>query len=105
MKIAKFPLILRLDSSQGRRLIEELRRTGFSVLVGSGISGFNPTSLPTGWALGKAIATRLAAGGASDEALLVKILSETAFEHIMERCPDPERVRDVFSRRFRDVLP
>lgn len=99
------PRIIQLDSDEGKRVVAELGAEELTVLVGSGISSFEPTSLPTGMALGKAIAQRLAAGGASDQNLLARILSETAFEHIMERCPGPERVRDVLSRRFRDVAP
>lgn len=99
------PRIIQLDSDEGKRVVGELRAEELTVLVGSGISSFEPTSLPTGMALGKAIAQRLAAGGASDQDLLVRILSDTAFEHIMERCPGPERVREVLSRRFRDVVP
>lgn len=99
------PPIIQLDSDEGKLVVAELRAEELTVLVGSGISSFEPTSLPTGMALGKAIAQRLAAGGASDRDLLAKILSETAFEHIMERCPGQERVREVLSRRFRDVVP
>jgi len=94
-----------LESDDGRRLVKELREAELCVLVGSGISSFKPTSLPTGMALGRAIAEQLAAGCVVDRALLVDVLAGTAFEHVMERCPDHRRVREVFSRRFAAVQP
>jgi hypothetical protein len=97
--------VIQLDSDEGKCVITELRAAELTLLVGSGISSFEPTSLPAGQALGTAIAARLAAGSASNQELLVSILKETAFEHVMERCPGPERVREVLSRRFRDVPP
>jgi hypothetical protein len=97
--------IVDIDSPAGTAIIASLRGTELTAFIGSGVSGFEPTSLPTGWAVAKAIGEVLAEGGVSRRDLLVKILSETAFEHVMERCPDPERVRAVLSAHFRDVPP
>lgn len=95
--------IVQLDSDEGARITATLREGEVTALFGSGVSGFAPTSLPTGMAVGKAIAERLAEGGVSRRELLVQLLSETAFEQVMERCPQPERVRGFLSRKFRDV--
>jgi hypothetical protein len=95
--------IVELDSAEGARIVESLRGSGATVLLGSAVSCFAPTRLPAGKTIGKAIAERLADGCSSPRDALVAAVSQTAFEQVMERCPHPERVRAVLSQRFRSV--
>lgn len=85
--------------------MESLRGSGATALLGSAISSFAPTCLPMGSTIGKAIAERLADRCASDRKILIQTVADTAFEHVIERCPAPELVRAVLSERFQAVPP
>ncbi|HEX8694741.1 MAG TPA: SIR2 family protein [Longimicrobium sp.] len=70
---------------------------GVTVLLGSAISQFDPSGVPTGGAFTAAIGAHLAEGAVTDRDTLLGLLWETAFEHVMERCPEPEVVRRELS--------
>jgi hypothetical protein len=97
--------IIPLDSPEGRRIVAELRAAGnITVLLGSAISQFEPSGVPTGGAFSAAIGEHLSAGS-DHTARLQDVLWKTAFEHIMERCPAPRVVRGELSRSLRDTPP
>src|ERR1700755_2285989 len=97
--------LIPVDSDQGRQVAAELRTVGeITVLVGSAVSSFEPSGIPMGGKFSAAIGAHLAEKSANVDTLK-DVLWETAFEHIMERCPAPEVVRRELSQALRDTPP
>jgi hypothetical protein len=97
--------LIPVSSDEGRQVAAELRAAGgITVLVGSAISAFEPSGIPTGGTFSEAISARLVEKSANADTLK-DVLWETAFEHIMERCPAPEVVRRELSLALRDTPP
>ena len=97
--------LIPIDSDEGRRVAAELRAAGeITVLVGSAISSFEPSGIPMGGKFSAAISAHLAEKSANADTLK-NVLWETAFEHIMERCPAPEVVRRELSLALHDTPP
>lgn len=81
--------IVRVESPEGRRLLEEFRQQGFVMLVGSAVSEWKDSNLPTGKSMTEALAELLSDGLVSKETVKLWIAA-AAFEHIMEGCPNHE---------------
>lgn len=98
---------LPLVSPDAQRVIHELRTApgGMTVLLGSAVSQFEPSGIPTGAAFTSAIAGYLSDGAVSAPHVLRDVLWATAFEHVMERCPVPEIVRRELSCSLRNTPP
>jgi tetratricopeptide (TPR) repeat protein len=96
-----------LLSPEAKRVIHELRTApaGITVLLGSAVSQFEPSGVPTGAAFTNAIAGYLSKGAVSAPHILGDLLWATAFEHVMERCPAPEIVRRELSHSLRNTPP
>jgi hypothetical protein len=85
---------INLSTPDGDSLIDNLRSSGFVALIGSAVSMFEPANLPSGLAVTNALATLLAAPVRSHRRTIEKLIQNCAFEHILESCPERERIGD-----------
>lgn len=96
--------IIRVESPEGRLLLEELRDEAPVLLVGSAISAFSPTCLPAGRLFADALFTFLfsddAFASAAELAICRRLFNRVPFEHVMEACPRA----DVAEQIVRETL-
>jgi tetratricopeptide (TPR) repeat protein len=90
------PRMRTIPVSEFRRWLADTQSAGpITLLVGSAVSGFLPTGLPTGQAVTNALADMLSADVGPTRDLVHKLIGESAFEHVMEACPQQNEVRQV----------
>lgn len=82
--------VVRSDEPDGRTLIQQLKTSGFTALLGSRISSWEPSNLPAGIEVTRALA-RLLAAPVIHPGIIAALIERTAFEHLMEACPEPTR--------------
>jgi hypothetical protein len=75
------------------------------VIVGSGISAWSPTGIPEGRRITAQLSEWLVPNSMPSAILLKRLVAETAFEHILERCPNHGRVRDWLTDHFKGNGP
>jgi tetratricopeptide (TPR) repeat protein len=98
--------IITTTSPDGKAILADLRSSGGMVmLLGSAISSWQPGGLPTGSAITWRLAEKLANSTEADRETVQKMIAVTAFEHVMECCPDEEHVRAQFASAFHPVEP
>ena len=73
-------------------------------LLGSGISIWHPSNLPNGQKIIDDLASVMASGGAVGE-VAQKLVSGSAFEHVMERYPNPEVLQSIIAQAFYPTIP
>jgi hypothetical protein len=76
-----------------------------SLLLGSGISIWEPTSLPTGKVFGAAIFRTLFEDSVKDANAIAfeeleKLFSKIPFENVMEKCPDPLKLTALLTQIY-----
>ena len=97
---------LKLDSLAPADLAPYFSGQSPVVIAGSGISAWEPTTLPTGQDFSTGVRDALFStpGHLSippvDMALLQGFLEDVPFEMIMERCPDHDIIRQLFSELY-----
>jgi len=84
-----------------------MRKSGNLVaLLGSGISIWKPSGIPSGQTITKALADILAKGTITPPCVIRELIERSAFEHIMERCPRPENImRESLANGFHPTSP
>ena len=98
--------IIPVMSPEGEAILTELRTSGDIVmLLGSAISSWNPGGLPTGRAVTSKLGEKLGSGTVAPERVVREMIENTAFEHVMECCPDEDHVRNIFAAAFHPVTP
>jgi hypothetical protein len=77
-----------INSAKGKKYLEKLRlRREIILLVGSGISMWGPSNLPSGQKVTQDIADLIAKSTVSPRAKVIDSIKYSAFEHVMERYP------------------
>ena len=95
-----------IDSIKGKRYLEKLRKRGNIVLlVGSGISMWSPSNLPSGQKVTQDIAELIAVSTLSPRAKIIDSIKYSAFEHIMERYPKPDLLKAILANSYRPTIP
>src|SRR5688500_4056897 len=98
MEIKSLTLI---DSVKGKKYLEKLRKRGNIVLlVGSGISMWSPSNLPSGQKVTQDIADLIANTTVSPRAKVLDSIKYSAFEHIMERYPKPDLLKVILANAY-----
>ena len=98
-------MLINIETADGDRLIDNLRSSGFVALTGSAVSLFEPANLPSGLAVTNALASLLAEPVLSHKDTIKKLIQNCAFEHILESCPDHERIGDNLMRLYAKGKP
>ena len=84
---------LPIESPDGERVLRDFRDHGFVLLAGSAISEWEDSNLPTGEGLTSVVAEVLSES-LSSASIVKQWIKDTAFEHIMENCPNREILGD-----------
>lgn len=93
--------ILSMRSTAGvERLREFAARRNAVLLAGSGVSIWNPTNVPAGQPVAKALAKMLVPQADPSVGRLVSFVERNAFEHIFEKCPRHEAAREWIESEF-----
>ncbi len=96
---------VKLRSAQGNLVLSQLKRDPPVVLCGSAISGFAPTSLPTGGGFTKGMFRLLfphaiLAGRGQLAKFLEEFFERVPFEHLLQRCPNQDMLREIIKEAF-----
>lgn len=95
-----------IDSSEGSNYLASVRQSGNVVaLVGSGISIWHPSNMPNGQGITNALADVIADTTVSPRSIVIERIRNSAFEHIMERYPKREVLRQIVTKAFYPTLP
>lgn len=98
--------IIEINSPSGKKYQDKIRRHGEIVLLlGSGISMWSPSNLPSGQTVTQEIAELIAESSVGDKSLLVEIIKSSAFEYIMERYPKPDVLNKIIAAAYRPTAP
>ena len=92
---------IRIETGEGRSFVRELKSRDITLLVGSAISLFHPTSLPTGQRLSAIIVDLLLSqlrGGYTED--FTRYVLSIPFEYLCEYCPDQTKLRNVLISEF-----
>lgn len=104
------PDVVPIGSKEGNLLIRELRDKGeLTLFVGSGISRWKPTSIPTGQAvtdhIGELMLRQFRGLKKKERREIKEAITGTPFEYIWEQIPDLAEIRDMLLETFRDRPP
>lgn len=94
---------VKLNSIEGKKLVTDLRnRKDIVLFLGSAISQWGPTSIPTGNALAKEIADVLSGLFESRKRVgnAKTYIGRTPLEYLCEKCPDPSKLSAFFPSLF-----
>ncbi len=96
---------IKLDSVQGDIIISQLKANPPVVLCGSAVSGWEPTSLPTGSHFTEGMFSLLFphscfVGNNELSVFVKKFFEKIPFEHLLERCPNQDKLRQILNRAF-----
>ena len=104
--------MVNLDTASSADLAHLLGRDRPTILVGSGISLWQPTNLPTGQDFTKGViqAVFAPATGAptfdpADQNLLDELLDSLPFEMLLERCPDQHKIGSLLAMLYGATAP
>ena len=92
---------INLSSPDAATFLGRLRSSGtITALLGSAISDWEPSNLPSGLRITQELANLIAASPASPKDTILKLLKNTPFEAIMERYPMPEIINKTVAEFF-----
>ena len=77
-----------------------VRRGRLTALLGSGISTWEPSNLPAGQEITRALAEALIPSSTAPIGTIRGLIERSAFEHVMFRYPKHDRLRGVLSETF-----
>lgn len=98
--------VIEINSLCGKKYLTKLQRHGEIVLLlGSGISMWSPSNLPSGQTVTQEIAELVAESSVGDKSLIVEMIKSSAFEHIMERYPKPDVLNKIVADAYRPTAP
>jgi hypothetical protein len=99
--------VIKIETSEGSAFLSSMRKNGNIVaLLGSAISMWKPSGIPSGQAITKALADILAKGTIAPPCLIRELIERSAFEHIMEHCPWTEdKIRKTLADVFYPTSP
>lgn len=75
-----------------------------TALVGSGVSIWVPTDIPTGQAFADGVLSALFGPGFRSDKVLAKVLSQAPFEVVLESCPNPGLLTELMKGLFNKTV-
>ena len=104
--------MLNLDTASPADLAHHLGKDRPTILVGSGISLWQPTNLPTGQDFTKGVLQAVFAPASgvpifnpADQNLLDELLDSLPFEMLLERCPDQHKIGSLLATLYGATAP
>src|SRR3989304_10290439 len=92
------------DSLEGDVLLDKFRSESCVALLGSAISDWAPSQLPSGRELTDSVARILSRGVASED-IVMPLFQELAFEHLMEGLPRKDVAGRNIHRLYSPLCP
>src|SRR5205085_9364485 len=98
--------LIKIDSAHATSYLDSLsQRNGMVALLGSGISIWEPSSIPNGQKITEELAEIIASSTVSPRQTVVDLIKRSAFEHIMERYPRYDSLRHIVPKYFYPTIP
>jgi hypothetical protein len=97
---------LPIDSPKGSDYLTNIRRNGGVVaLLGSFISTWHPSNMPSGQRVTDALADVIAHKTVSPRSVVLNRIRNSAFEHLMERYPKSSLLKPIVAKAFYPTPP
>lgn len=89
---------IQITSSEGKSCLFSMRENGGVVaFLGSAVSIWHPSNIPAGQMVTEALSRILANNTISSSTTIRHVINRSAFEHILERCPKTDLLRDAIA--------